>query len=81
MIPDLRLYFPSEGSHTQDFYALKNPSTPAGIEPANLGPSGEYDNHGTTGIETQEGSIALFLVIPYLPKGTVSEASIFLSSR
>ena len=26
------LYFPSEGSHTQDFYALKNPSTPAGFE-------------------------------------------------
>ena len=46
--PDQRLYFPSEGSHTQNFYALKNPSTPAGFEPANLGSSGEYDNHCTT---------------------------------
>ena len=27
----------------------KNPSTPAGIEPGNLGSSGEYDNHWTTG--------------------------------
>ena len=34
---DPRLYFPYEGSHTQDFYALKNPLTPAGFEPANLG--------------------------------------------
>ena len=33
---DLRLYFPSEGSHNEDFYALKNPSTPAGFETANL---------------------------------------------
>ena len=40
--------FPSEGSYTQDFYALKNQSTPAGFEPAHLGSSGEYDNHGTT---------------------------------
>ena len=44
---DQRLYFPSEGNHTQDFYALKNSSTPAGFEPANLGASGEYENHGT----------------------------------
>ena len=44
------LYFPSEGSHTQDLYALKNPSTPAGFEPAHLRSSGEYDNHGTTGV-------------------------------
>ena len=28
-IRDQRLYFASEGSHTQDFYALENPSTPA----------------------------------------------------
>ena len=37
------LYFPSVGSHTQDFYALKNPSALAGFEPANLGSSGQYD--------------------------------------
>ena len=48
---DPRLYFPSEGSYTQDFYALKNPSTLAGIEPANLGSSGEYDNRWTTGVD------------------------------
>ena len=46
-----RLYFPSEGSHTQDFYALKNPWTPAEIEPANLGSRGEYDNHWTIGFD------------------------------
>ena len=45
---DPRLYFLSEGSHTQEFYALKNPSTPIGFEPVNLGSSGEDDNHGTT---------------------------------
>ena len=51
---DPRLYYPSEGSHTQDFYALKkNPRTPAGFEPANLGSSGEYDNHWTTGVFTK----------------------------
>jgi hypothetical protein len=38
---DRRLYFPSEGS----FITLKNPSTSAGIEPANLGSSGEHANH------------------------------------
>ena len=51
---DPRLYFPSEGSHTQDFYALKNPSTPAGIEPSNLGSRGEYDNHWTTGVDEND---------------------------
>ena len=55
---DPRLYFPSEGSHTQDCSFWKNPSTPALFEPANLGSSGEYDNHGTTGIDT----FTLFLV-------------------
>ena len=51
MTQDPRRYFPSEGSHTQDFYALKIPSTPAGFEPANLGSSSEYDNHRTTGVD------------------------------
>ena len=46
-----QLYLPCEGSHTQDFYALKNPSTPAGIEPTNFGSRGEYDNHWTTGVD------------------------------
>ena len=35
---DPRLYFPYEGSHIQDFYALKK-----SIEPANLRSRGEYD--------------------------------------
>ena len=48
---DPRLYLPSEGSHPQDFYALENPSTPAGIEPANLGSRGEYDKHRITGVD------------------------------
>ena len=29
----------------------KNPSTPAGIEPAKLGSRGEYDNHWTSGVD------------------------------
>ena len=33
------------------FTLRKNPSTPAGFEPANLGSSGEYDNHGTTSVD------------------------------
>ena len=46
-----------EGSRTQDFYALKkNPSTPAGFGPANLVSSGEYDNHGTTGVDISVGN-------------------------
>ena len=50
MTRDPRLYFPSEGSHTQDFYALKNSSTPAGIEPANLGTRGTgVDDHSDGG--------------------------------
>ena len=47
---DPQLYFRSEGSHTQDFYTLKN-LTLVGFEPANLGSSGKYDNYGTTGID------------------------------
>ena len=46
---DPRLYFPSEGSHTQDFYALKKIHRPRpGL---NLGSRGEYDNHWTTGVD------------------------------
>ena len=48
---DPRLYFPPEGSHTEDFYALKNSIDPAGFEPAYLESSGEYDNHWTTGVD------------------------------
>ena len=33
------------------FYTQKNPSTPGGFEPANLGSSGEYDYHGTTDVD------------------------------
>ena len=59
---DQRFYFPPEGSHSQDFYALKkNRLTPAGFEPANLGSSGEYDNHRTTGVD-QIVSIGLLYV-------------------
>ena len=37
---DKRLYFPSEGRRTEDFFALKNPT--AGFEPANLGTKGQH---------------------------------------
>ena len=35
---DKRLYFPSEGRRTEDFFALKNPTASAGFEPANSRP-------------------------------------------
>ena len=51
---DPQLYFPSEGTQTQYFYALKNPSTTDGFEPVNLGSSGEHDNHGNTGVDVPD---------------------------
>ena len=36
------------------FTLWKNPSTPARIEPANLGFRSEYDNHWTTGVDSKE---------------------------
>ena len=48
---DPRLYFPSEGSHTQDFYALKKIHRPRQVWTANLWFSGKYDNHGTTMVD------------------------------
>ena len=39
---DKRLYFPSEGRHAEDFFALKNPTASAGFEPANLGTKGQH---------------------------------------
>jgi hypothetical protein len=38
------LYFPSEGRHAEDFFALKNPTASAGLEPANLGTRGQHAN-------------------------------------
>ena len=56
MTRDPWLYFPGFTSLPKEvilgtFYALKNPSTPTGFEPANLGSSGELDNHGTIGVD------------------------------
>ena len=39
---DRQLYFPSEGRHAEDFFALKNPMALAGFEPANLGTKGQH---------------------------------------
>ena len=39
---DRRLYFPSEGRHAEDFFALKNPTASAGFEPAILGTKGQH---------------------------------------
>ena len=39
---DKRLYFPSEGRRTEDFFALKNPTASAGVEPANLVTKGQH---------------------------------------
>ena len=38
-------------SHSGSLRSEKNPSTPAVIEPANLGSRGEYDNHWTTKVD------------------------------
>ena len=38
-------------SYSGFLHSEKNPSTPAGIEPANLRSRGEYDNHWTTGVD------------------------------
>ena len=40
-----------EGSHTQDFYALKKSIDPGLFEPVNIGSSGDCDNHWTTGVD------------------------------
>jgi hypothetical protein len=39
---DRRLYFPSEGRRAEDFFALKNPTASAGLEPANFGTIGQH---------------------------------------
>jgi hypothetical protein len=39
---DRRLYFPSEGSRAEDFFALKNPTASFGFEPANLCTKGQH---------------------------------------
>jgi hypothetical protein len=39
---DRRLYFPSEGRHAEDFFALKNS---AWFEPAKLGSRSQHANH------------------------------------
>ena len=63
MTRDSQLYFPSEGSHTQVFTLWKNPSTPAGFEPSNLGSSGEYDNHGTTRVDFGWSTSLIYIYI------------------
>ena len=40
----------------KNFTLWKKSIDTAGFEPANLGSSGEYDNHGTTGVD--DGQIA-----------------------
>jgi hypothetical protein len=40
---DRRLYFPSEGRHAEDFFALKNPMASAGFKSANLVIRGQHD--------------------------------------
>jgi hypothetical protein len=39
---DWRLYFPSEGRHAEEFFALKNPTALAGFEPTILGTRGQH---------------------------------------
>ena len=39
---DRRLYYPSEGRRTEDFFVLKNLTASAVFEPANLGTKGQH---------------------------------------
>ena len=39
---DKRLYFPSEGRRSEDFFALKSPTASAGFEHTNLGTKGQH---------------------------------------
>ena len=39
---DKRLYFPSEGRRSEDFFALKNPTASVGFETANFGTKGQH---------------------------------------
>jgi hypothetical protein len=41
---DRRLYFPSEGRHVEDFFAMKNLTASARFEPANVGTRGQHAN-------------------------------------
>jgi hypothetical protein len=42
---DRRLYFPSEERQAEDFFAPKNQTASAELEPANLGTRGQHVNH------------------------------------
>ena len=46
------------------FALRKNPATLTGFEPANLGSSSEYDNHGTTGVDWDK-LLKILLPVPY----------------
>ena len=56
MTQDPQLYFPSKGSHTQDFYALKNQSNPQTSDPEasmiTTGPPGSKLRFHTWNIKT-----------------------------
>jgi hypothetical protein len=51
---DRRLYFPSEGRHAVDFFALKNPTSPAGFEPAILGTKGQHATRPPKPLDEQD---------------------------
>jgi hypothetical protein len=57
---DRRLYFPSEGRRSGDFFALKNPTASAGFEPANLGTRGQ---HASSRLPKQLSLDVSFLII------------------
>jgi hypothetical protein len=52
---DQWLYFPSEGRHAEDFFALKNPTASAKFERANLGTRGQHANLQTTEAALDQG--------------------------
>ena len=72
---DQRLYSLPKKVILWIFTLWKNSSTPAGSEPANLGSSGECDNHGTTGVnEVIGGQVCMQIQIGGMWSGLKSRS-------
>jgi hypothetical protein len=68
---DRQLYFPSKGSRSRNFIALKSPSSSAGFEHANLGSKG---NHAI--ITPAKATYGLYLPVLMMPSlGKVFECT------
>ena len=62
-----RLYFPSEGRHAKDFFALKNPTASVGFEPVNLGTKGQLATYRPPKPLPSNCYHPPFSTLPYIP--------------